>query len=192
LFWFLFFSVFFFFLTKPVGGGGGGPITDRSGYLKINLTYGGKTYLTCSDYTEDGENTCEDDDAGVGKREVSRQVAGCTYISTGSCFWNETACIQKQSAESIVGGTEEACRPGARTASCEYPTEQKFGSCEVGDEFYRVSYISNTPVACPSFETQPIPCPKTLKLPFFGAYGIIASLSIIGLIYFFYRRKFHL
>lgn len=165
-----------------------------SNNLKISITFGGVSYETCADYTTFKEDACEADIGDVGDNPVVVTRDGCNYGTTGYCAWysQEDKCIQMQSNETVLNEDAEACtNPEPRAFPCSYPNEVKIGSCADGDEFFKVRYSApSTQTECASYETQLIPCPETLKLPFFGLYGIVMSLSLISLVYFFYRKEF--
>jgi hypothetical protein len=67
--------------------------------------------------------------------------------------------------------------------ACKYVEEARIGSCDAGDDFFKVVYNSSQ-VECESWTSNAIPCPRQLRVPFFGFYSFIISLLIIGLVYF--------
>ena len=150
----------------------------------------------CSRYLDN--DSCVEDEEEVARGTVTGPHDpddGCEYQYEETCEWDEISdtCATETSPEEVMNEGTEECPNGTATPrlfACRYDIEEST-ECEAGDEFYKIFYKSSKdPTTCQPYETQPIPCPASLKLPFFGFYGILSSLLMIGLIYFFYRREF--
>ena len=164
------------------------PDYDPHGILTLNFSAEDEEVINvCSDYTD--ETNCSSDPETVGNNGVVSPYIPddnpeCEYPQEGFCAWSSSTevCVQYVNRSDDPDNPE--CEP-APEQPCDYPTEEKIGDCDAGDQFFKVRYSSTTD-GCDSWETQPIPCPAKLRVPFFGVYSIIASISIIALIYCFY------
>lgn len=158
-------------------------------YLMVNLTFGGGIINTCSDYNNPLD--CAADAQNVSPTDTTRQEsAECTYNVDWSCQWNNNQC-SPSSVESEGTPFNSSICSAPRTTACSYPIEDSTESaCSTGNDFFTVNYISEDTLNCPQWTSQPIACPLEVKVPFFGAYGILITLSFISSVYFFYRRRF--
>src|SRR4030042_2265668 len=155
---------------------------QSSGGLIITVSYESQITL-CSNYNSN--TTCIADNLNVGDDGVIDRVDGsCIYTRIGYCSWNGKNCMRTINETSSVAGCDQA------RGSCSYPTEVKNGDCISGD-FFTVTYSSPTS-GCEPWTTGFIACPAQLKLPFFGFFNIIASISIISIIYAFliYKKRY--
>ena len=163
-----------------------------SNLLNMTIVYGESVSVSvCGDYLD--ENSCIDDVSLVGNQNLplDRIMGLCTYHFNGECSWETIG--EESTCDRITWESEDASNPeeceDAR-GRCTYIEESREGQC-VTEDFYTIEYTSSTVgEECPDWETQPIPCPVELKVPFFGIYSIIMTLSLIGLIYFFFRRDY--
>lgn len=146
----------------------------------------------CADYLILEE--CEADNESVGDNSLpsdEEYSTGCWLTYTGSCGWDNTTntCAQFTTSKERADNSENCTEVEEKT--CSYPNEEKIGDCSAGEQFFIVKYNS-LDVGCDPWETQPIPCPAQLRLDFFGFYGLIMSISLISLIYFFLIKKEYL
>jgi len=160
------------------------PGTKTTNIPRLNITfdYGTEAPKTCEDYTIGTE--CN----AVPTKEDSRTNGACVYLFDVSCSWNGTVC-------KTITGPETAENPeectDAVAVSCTYNEAQKTGDECKRDDFFRVSYtpIVGSSSECTAWTSQPIPCPQTLKLPFFGIFEFLISLGLISIIYVFLIKK---
>ena len=157
--------------------------------LFINTTYGeaGPSTKDCGIYNTLEE--CENDDDDQDGVEDYRTEGDCTYVSYTICTWDGDSCNNDLGPETILEGTEEECEEGRRVITCSYTSGDSIGNCDAGDDFFKATYTS-TQEGCDAWESGPIPCPRQLRVPFFGFYSFIASLFIIGLLYFLINKRF--
>ncbi len=160
----------------------GTDIDESSNRLNITTTYTGDVVTQCSNYTSN--TTCFADAESVGDNGVNplRTEGSCLYNVTGYCTWNGTNCMQAIN-DTLYSGT--TCSQGR--GSCIYDNTETIGDCSVED-FFMISYTSSS-TSCPAWTTAEIPCPSQVRLPFFSLFNIIASISIISIIYAFLLRK---
>jgi hypothetical protein len=162
--------------------------------LKLNITYEivEPEITSCSGYLD--PDNCTDDNESVGDNnlpEDKEYSPDCFLTYDGDCVWTGTdECSQTTTTKKRTNPPNPDTCAEVEEVTCTYPAslEQK-GSCTGGEQFFTIKYISDTPATCDSWETQPIPCPAKLRVPFFGIYGIIATLSIIALIYGFLIKR---
>ncbi|MBD3247525.1 hypothetical protein GF378_02800 [Candidatus Pacearchaeota archaeon] len=158
------------------------------GILILNQTFEEDAGINvCEDYTN--EDNCTNDVEGVAAGPVRREDpedSECYFNSTIYCGWDGENCNTTRTSEKQDPGNEGngLCREENARDSCVYSQEEKIGNCEAGDQYFKVRYsTSDSESDCEPWETQPIPCPAKLRVPFFGTYSIIACISIIAIIY---------
>ncbi len=165
----------------------------RSFDLTINLTIGQLGGIeTCSEYANN--ITCEENlgEAAVlegAYLEYDQQGPNCLRReSMVGCEWNYTT-ETCSPAPSVIEYHPDNDGCTITATSCKY-TESGNTECGAGDEFFQVSYTSDDP-SCKDWTTTAIPCPQELKVPFFGTYAFITTLSLISLIYVYliFRKK---
>ncbi len=158
--------------------------------LKINITYEEEApeITSCSDYLD--EENCTLDPESVGNKNLppdEEYSEGCFLTHEGSCAWINGMCSQSITQKEHPLNPE-TCEE-VEEITCNYPASMEIkSSCEGGEQFFTIKYISPDP-NCEPWETQPIPCPAKLRLPFLTFYGILASISIIILGYVFLNIK---
>ncbi len=153
---------------------------DAYEFLNITTTFTGSVISQCADYLDNV--SCEADAETVASGASQRDEDGCIYFLDWNCMWLEGSC-DLGSSETASEENAPSC-DAANTNPCVYEQTEKQGDCEGGDDFFKVSY-SSTQTECESWVTGPIPCPAQVKLGFFSMLNIIASLSIISVIYGF-------
>lgn len=150
------------------------------GTLKLNATYEDEEVVgSCGDY--DNESACLADSEGLGSLIIidpDPNNAGCALNVSRACVWAVSTCYMQN--RNVTD--PPLCGNNSVDITCDYTTEDKIGDCST-DQFFFVRYSSNNPSECPSWDTQPIPCPAKLRVPFFGIYSIVSVISIISLIY---------
>lgn len=153
--------------------------------LNITTSFTGEVITQCSNYTSN--TTCIADSGNVGSIGIvtPRVNGSCYYDRVGKCAWNGTIC-QQTTNETARSGNPLDC--SAARGSCIYGSSQQTGDCSI-DDFFTISYTSTDSARCPAYNTGFIPCPAQVRLPFFSLFNIIASLSIISIIYAFFLRK---
>jgi len=92
------------------------------------------------------------------------------------CEWNGNKC-------QLIGTNVEGVTCIVQQISAE--------QCEPGQTTRTVTITSSCSSECvpPDGCAREVPCPRAIKLPFFGAFGFITSIIIITLIYYFYYGK---
>ena len=145
---------------------------------------GGDVIDSCGDYNTN--ETCIEDLENVGG-DVSNlpapdPVGDCVFGWEGMCVWNSTDCKQ-ETRQITISGTD--CIPSDVT--CSYTEGAPIGNCDAGDDFYQITYETDD-VGCEDWTSNPIPCARRLRLPFFGFFGFIISALMISLIYLFLNK----
>ncbi len=161
---------------------------ERSNYLNVTFDYVGEGVGVCGDY--DNETECNEDINEVANNTIitpEEREEGCFYDKWGECSWEGGGCLQLIYEEE-ADGNDEDCED-AIEGSCTYIEEGRIGSCDAGDDFFKVIYNSSQ-IGCPSWTSNSIPCLQQLRVPFFGFYGFIVSLLVIGLMYFLINKRF--
>jgi len=154
--------------------------------LNITWIHGGPVITQCSNYTDNVSCKADDEDVGSIGIVTPRVDGSCYYDITGNCSWNGTIC-QQTTNELARTGNPIGC--GTARGSCVYDSTEETGDCSVED-FFTISYTSTAdPIRCAAWETGAIPCPAQVRLPFFSLLNIIASISIISVIYAFLLKK---
>jgi len=163
---------------------------EKSNILEVTYSIGGGPGIeSCGDY--DNPTDCEDDPEKVGNLGVKSPVerpegTECFYHRTGECKW-DNGCYKTITEIADEGNEDEEKECDAALGECQYTEGQKIGSCETED-FIQIVYTSTDP-SCEEWTSEPIPCPRELKVPFFGIYGFITSIFAICMIYFFLKRR---
>lgn len=159
---------------------------ERSNTLITTFDYlGAEEIDSCGDYKN--QSACNNDTENVGG-DVSNipppdPVGDCVFGWEGMCVWNSTDCKQ-ETIQITISGTD--CIPSDVT--CSYTEGPQIGDCDAGDDFYQITYETND-IGCEDWTSNPIPCARRLRVPFFGFYGFIVSALMIGLIYVFLKVK---
>jgi len=167
-----------------------------SDILNVNLTLEEEGEASvCGDYDVDDCN--KDPDGAAEKMILSifgdteyEEPEGCTYFHEGNCTWNFTGteeCNFLNWTEEDENNDPDICEEVSDLV-CGYSEKGRIGDCKLGDDFFKVIYNS-TQSGCEGWTSNLIPCPEELRVPFFGFYGFIISILIIGLIYFFKRQE---
>lgn len=161
---------------------------DPYGIIILNQTFEEDAGISsCEDYTDQTNctNDVEDVPTTGPRRREDPEASDCYFNSTVYCGWVEGECLTMRTSEKQDPGNEDndLCNEDNARDACVYSQEEKIGNCEAGDQYFKIKYSAPEPYDCEPWETQPIPCPAKLRVPFFGTYSIIACISIITLIY---------
>lgn len=165
-------------------------VIGKTIYLEVNLTIGlVKGIETCSEYTTNV--SCKDN---LGKAGIL-EGALLEYITGSGCFrqenlvgckWDSTTSKCGLAPSVIIYSDSNPVDCGGVT-SCNY-VESENTECGAGDDFFQVHYTTSDP-GCEDWTSTAIPCPQELKVPFFGTYAFIVTLSFISLIYVYLVMK---
>ena len=138
----------------------------------------------CKDYTESGEDACEDNDDLVGifyGLYWEEDDEHCKFKENGiGCKWHaDEGCLQNTEFEAHIDNGDDCTPP----APCSY-TETITGDCS-HDDALTITY-SSVPINSECvLDSKTIPCVGTEKLGFFGFFNFVLTLFCIGLIYGF-------
>ncbi len=105
------------------------------------------------------------------------------------CIWNDNGidgekCLQDTEYEFHLDNPESCVETQTKCRYIEDPQGSCDGSINIITINYELSALSNDPGGlCKQEYSQTVPCPELSMLPFFGAYQVIISLTIISIIY---------
>jgi len=185
-------------------------LLEESNSLEVTISSVECSYITlCMDYrTSDecnqdmcgaSEYSIESKDATVSCGETTTNPGGCDILTTCGCEWRDGICGAKKT-ENI----EPNCDGNNPTVigSCFYE-ESTSDDCD--DDFLDYSwtglweydelntgppyYDPDNKIAQCTSDSQQVPCPAQIKLPFFGIFNLIATIIIISIIYFLLGNK---
>ncbi|MEK6873341.1 MAG: hypothetical protein AABW91_00700 [Nanoarchaeota archaeon] len=126
-------------------------------------------------------------------REVSKDGKCAILSGPCECRWDNVA--NKCQSFFLI---EECSSDDPYITYCRTQTNQIINKCNT-DNVYEISWTGqvvdsvgevveeNTQFCKDGVKT--FPCPSTSKVPFFGMFSLIVSLFIIGVVYFFARKK---
>lgn len=119
----------------------------------------------------------------------------CVYYGGCGCYWDSTSNVCKSTY--VSGNPCDPNNPNER--SCQISTSNVVNKCSSSNPTISLTWDArivdssgNTSVGNESWcmtGSRDFPCPTKSNLPFFGLFNFVLSGLIIGIVYFFLRRK---
>ncbi|MBU3907086.1 MAG: DUF4215 domain-containing protein, partial [Nanoarchaeota archaeon] len=140
---------------------------------------------TCEDY-EDDEDACESDEelielvGGI----YTDTEDGCDKQNVRKCVWDDVDnCTLGAVVESLETEGVDGCEDITEVSTCRW-SETVIGDCSTAEGVIEKTFIiiEGDSEEC-ALDAETLPCPSSLRLPFFGFYNVITSLISISLIY---------